>query len=164
MIDLDLKLILASTVTFLIALAILWRLAYKPLMGMMRERAARIASDLEAAEASRRETKAIEARLEEEMADIRAKADEVLRAARQEGEKSRRAILDEARAQSEALLKRAEETMAIEKEKTYRAVMKEVVDISYRMAEQILGQAVARDPGISERLVEQAAREVEAKR
>jgi len=164
MIDFDLKLILASAITFLVALAILWRLAYKPLLGMMRDRAARIASDMDAAEAARREAKAIEKRLEEEMAGIRARADEVLGAAARDGEKMRQAILDEARAQSAAALKRAQEMVEIEKEKARDELRGEVAELSYLMAERILGQAVERDPGIDGRLVEQAAREAGVKR
>ena len=162
--DFDLTLILASAITFLVALAILWRLAYKPLLGMMRDRAVRIASDMDAAEAARREAKAIEKRLEEEMAGIRARADEVLGAAARDGEKMRQAILDEARAQSSAALKRSQEMIEHEKAKARDELRGEVAELSYLMAERILGQAVERDPGIDGRLVEQAAREAGVKR
>lgn len=161
MIEFDLNLILASAITFLIALAILWRLAYKPLLGMMRERAEKIASDLDAAEASRKETEALGKKLESEMAGIRAKADEAMNIAIQAGETSRQAMLDEARAQGALVLKRAQEMIAIEKDKAFSALRNEVVDISYRMAEQILGQAI--DRSASEQLVEQAAREMKVK-
>ena len=67
-----------------------------------------------------------------------------------------------AREQGEALIKRAEEIIAQEKAKAIKELRQEVLDISLRVTEKVVGQMA--DPALQRRVVDKVFVELEAKK
>ena len=61
MLDINVYMIIGQVLTFLAGLAILWRIAYRPVVRIFKQRADKIGADLEAAEKARRDMEKIKA-------------------------------------------------------------------------------------------------------
>jgi F0F1-type ATP synthase membrane subunit b/b' len=70
MLDINIPLIIAQLITFLAGLFLLWLVAYKPIMGVFRQRADKIKQDLDAAETTRLKMEAERDRYTAELAKL----------------------------------------------------------------------------------------------
>lgn len=162
MLDIDLRLIVAQVITFLIGLYLLWRIAYKPLGAIVAQRADRIKKDLEAAAEARRKMETARQQYEAEIAQLEQKAAVMINAAMRAGQKAQAEIVSAARAQGEDIIQRAEERIAIEKDKAIKEIRQEVVDISLLAAQRIIGVAV--DDNLQQRLVDDVFSQLEGRK
>ena len=162
MLTIDLPLIVAQLVTFLIGLFLLWLIAYKPLTAMFQARIDKIRGDLKAADDARRDMEAKKKAYDEQMAKLRGQTQELLRQGTQDGIRAREEIVRTAREQGEALIKRAEEIITQEKAKAIKELRQEVLDISMRVTEKVVGQMA--DPVLQRRMVNKVFVELEAKK
>lgn len=161
MLDINLKLILAQIVTFLVGLFLLWLVAYKPILGVFRRRADKIKQDLDAAEAARAKMESARAQYEKEMADLAEKSRQIVQQAAREGQQARDAILQEARGQAQVLLRQAEERMAVEKEKVLKELRGEVVTLAIQVAEKVIRETLT--PEMNRHLIDEALDQMEEK-
>ena len=99
---------------------------------------------------------------DEQMAKLREQTQELLRQAAREGASMREEIIVTARKQGEALIERAEEVIAQEKAKAIKELRQEVLDISLRVTEKVVGQMA--DPALQRRVVDKVFVELEAKK
>lgn len=160
MLTIDLPLIVAQLITFLIGLCLLWLIAYKPLTAMFQARIDKIRGDLKAADDARQDMESKKKAYDEQMAKLREQTQELLRQAAREGANMREEIIVTARKQGEALIKRAEEIIAQEKAKAIKELRQEVLDISLRVTEKVVGQMA--DPALQRRMVDKVFVELEA--
>ena len=161
MLDINIHLIIAQIITFLVGLFLPWLIAYKPIMGVFRQRADKIKQDLGAAEAARLKMEAAKAQYDTDMAALTEKARQIVQQAACDGQQAREAILQEARAQSQALLRQAEERIAIEKAKALKELRQEVVALTMQVAEKVIGQAMNAE--LQQRFINQALDQMERK-
>jgi F-type H+-transporting ATPase subunit b len=89
--------VVAQVVNFLILVWLLRRFLYRPIVDAMQAREARIAAQLGEAENKLAEAGQARQRYETQRAELDAKRDDILRAAREEAEASRQQMLNEAR-------------------------------------------------------------------
>ena len=136
--------LLAQIINFGILLLILRLVAYKPVMRMLDQRAARVRESLETAE-----------RIKEREADTAKQAEERLEEARREGQtliaqaqQIAGRIQEEARQQAhkegEALLERARNEIQLERDGAIARLRAEFADLTIAAAERVIGQSLDR--------------------
>lgn len=91
-----------------LVLVVLFLLLRKPVANFFRERARKIDESLEAAEISRREAEAKLAEVEEQIAGLEQKMEEIRQTAQQEGEAEKARIIEAAEREAEKILASAE--------------------------------------------------------
>jgi F-type H+-transporting ATPase subunit b len=145
--------IVNAWVAVLILFWFLRRYAFPPLLKAIRDRQARIASDLEAAERQRQEAEALKADLEQELRDVRQRAEAALNRALRDAEEEATQILDRARAESKRLIEDAQAEIRAERERALAAVKDQVAELAIGVAERVLAERL--DAEADKRLFEQ---------
>ena len=145
MLDINLSLIIGQVLTFLIGLLILWRVAYRPVAAIFRQRADKISGDLSAAEKARADMEKGKAEYEAQMARLADSAQQMMNKAVRESQAAREEILQTARGQGKEMLDRAIAQIEVEKEKAIREMRQQVLDISMLVAEKTIGETVGQD-------------------
>lgn len=138
MIDLNATLI-AQIINFLILVAILTKVAYKPLMKTLEERQSKIAGSLETAENEKKAAEQLRREHQEQLNSARAQAQAIVEKAVKLAEESKEEILAEARAEHARMLKNARDEIAREQEKALAELRSEVVSLSMAAATKIIG-------------------------
>ena len=137
--------IIATVTLFLILMILLKKFAWGPLMGIMDQRAELIASEIDAAEKSRLESKAL---LEEQrnlLKEARDDAQAIVENAREQGESQREDIVKAARTEVSRLREEASLEIASEREKAVAAVREEFVSLSVLAASKVLGKELSEE-------------------
>ncbi len=128
--QLDLAQIVSQAVSFLLLLWVLRRFAWRPLLGMLDQRRARIEEELRAIAQGRAEL----AQLKDEYARHLAKIDEEARTKIQqailEGKRIGLEVQDEARAQARELLVKAKDTIELELAKAKVTLRDQMADMT----------------------------------
>ena len=141
LISLDKSLII-QMLNFLILLAILHRLLYKPLLAKMEERSAAIKTSLEAAEAAR----AAAAKQQEENAErlraAYAEAQSIRAAALKEAADEQRKLVDAARREAEQLVESAKAQTDADIRRAREELRREVTDIAIAVAEKLVRKSL----------------------
>jgi len=141
LISLDKSLII-QMLNFLILLAILHRLLYKPLLAKMEERSAAIKTSLEAAEAAR----AAAAKQQEENAErlraAYAEAQSIRAAALKEAADEQRKLVDAARREAQQLVESAKAQTDADIRRAREELRREVSDIAIAVAEKLLRKSL----------------------
>lgn len=137
--------IIVTLVIFSLLMLLLKKFAWGPLMGVMQQREELIASEIEAAENSRQESKKL---LEEQRAilkDASTQAQEIVENARKQGDVSREDIIATARAEAGRMREAAVQEIANEREKAISAVREEVVALSLLAASKVLDKEISEE-------------------
>ena len=133
-------LILVNIISFLILLWLLKKFLFKPIAAMLDSRSEEIADSYKAADEEKARMEQIRSEYEAKLADVAAEAREKIAQAINEGQSAKQQILAEARAKAEEILKRGEEELTRERDKTIIQLRAEVVDLAIEAA----GKAVSR--------------------
>jgi len=141
LISLDKSLII-QMFNFLILLAILYRVLYKPLLAKMEERSAAIKTSLEAAEAAR----AAAARQQEENAErlraAYAEAQSIRAAALKEAADEQRKLVDAARREAQQLVESARAQTEADIRRAREELRREVSEIAIAVAEKLVRKSL----------------------
>ncbi len=141
LISLDKSLII-QMLNFLILLAILHRLLYKPLLAKMEERSAAIKTSLEAAEAAR----AAAAKQQEENAErlraAYAEAQSIRAGALKEAADEQRKLVDAARREAQQLVESAKAQTDADIRRAREELRREVSDIAIAVAEKLVRKSL----------------------
>lgn len=139
MVELNATLI-AQIINFLILLAILFKVAYKPLMKALADRQAKITESLETAEQEKASAEELRREYQAQLAAARAQAQEIVDKAVKLAEQTKEEILEEARTENARLLKTAQEEIARERERALSEMRNEVVALSVLAAEKVIAR------------------------
>jgi len=137
--------LLAQMVNFLILLALLYFIAYKPLRRMMEERSNRIREGLEQAELAARRLAEADEEARKKLEEARREGQEILSQAAALGEKLKEEARQEARAQAEALIARARSEIELEREQAIQQLRQEFADLAILAAEKVLRETLDRE-------------------
>lgn len=151
--------VVATLLNFCILAVVMGLLLYKPVQKYMRKRTERISGQLEDARAKVARAEALQAEYEAKLQGIAAERAAALESAREEAAERGRHLLEEARAEAAALKQRAEEGIALEKERLKKETWQHIVEISALMTEKLVGKAV--DSSAQARLFEDALTQLE---
>ena len=155
----DLGNVVWTLLIFGLLLLVLYRYAWGPLLDTLQQREGFIRESLESAKADR---DAAEERLREYEArlnEARAAATEIVEEGRRDAEVLRHRIEEDARAETEKMIDRAHREIRIARE----TAVKELYELSGRLATEIAGKIVSRelDPAEHQRLIRQSIAEME---
>lgn len=137
MIDLNATLI-AQIINFLILVAILSKVAYKPIMKALAERQARIESSIAQADLEKGEAEKLKREYQEQLALARAEAQNIVEKATRLAEVTKDEILVAARAEHAKMLKEAQEEINRERQRALSELRNEVVALSMAAATKII--------------------------
>jgi F-type H+-transporting ATPase subunit b len=154
----DPALLFIQAVTFGLAVLVLWRFFWKPLMKFMAARRHAIEQDIATARESRESAERLQAQLEARLAEIDAEAARLLQQASDESKRTREQILKEAQAEARRLLDNAGRQIAEERVRAIRDLRAETVSLSMLIAEKALKQSV--DAQVQHRLIDEFVTEL----
>ena len=137
MVDLNATLI-AQIVNFLILVAILTKVAYKPLMKALDDRQAKIADSIETAEREKVAAQQLKREYQDQLAVARTQAQEIVDKAMKLAEQTKEEILAEARAENARMIKAAQDEIARERDQAMAELRGEVVALAMAAATKIV--------------------------
>ena len=149
--------IIFQLLVFLVLLALLKKLAWGPLMGIMKQREEHIANEINAAENSRLEAKKL---LEEQrnlLKEARTEAQGLIEAARKQGDVQREEIIVAARTEAGRVKEAAKLEIEQEKEKAVSAIREQVASLSVLIASKVIEKELT--VGDQEKLINQYIQE-----
>lgn len=138
----DLGQIITQIIGFLVALWILKRYAWKPMLKMLEDRRARIRGDIDAAAQDKAKSAEVLKEYEEQLRNIDAEGRARIQEAVREGQEVAAEIKESARKEAEAFLERAREEIERDKHKAKIELKRDVVNLSVRAAEKLLGESM----------------------
>lgn len=152
--------LIAQTVAFGVVFLILTRYAYRPILKLLEERRQKIAESLENAERIKLEL----AEADRTRADVIAKANQQATQMIEEAQKSASLLgerkLQEAVAQAEAMLKKAQEAIALERQQMMAELKREIGRLVIETTSKVSGKVLSAED--QRRLNEETLRELVA--
>ena len=149
-----------ALIAFLVILAVLSKLVWPSVLEMMEKRQAKIQSDLDEAERSKREA-AEEAKSHEgKILEAHHEADAIIAKAKKEAEEVRSQVLAKAQREAADIIAKAHGAVDSERHKAMIELSSSVVDLSVEIASKIIGNDLSEDE--QRRLAEKYLAEVGA--
>lgn len=158
----NLPLLIAYLITFVILLAILYQFAYKPLLAAMDQRTARIQEGLSAAEQARAEAATSKAAVEEQLNEARREGQRLLDQAREAAQRYREGEMERARQEAEAFAERARADIQRERDAALEELRAGFGDLAITAAERVIQRSLDRQA--HEELIAQVLQEGESLR
>jgi F-type H+-transporting ATPase subunit b len=156
-IGINLPVLLAQTVNFVVLLILLRLFVYKPVLNMLDARRKRIEEGLSAAQAGQESAAEAAKTAQAELDTARRQGQDIVQNAQQVAQR----IQEEGRAaatqQTDAMLERARAEIAQERDAAIAELRREFADLTIAAAEKIIGQSL--DRSAHQRLIEQALAE-----
>lgn len=130
--------ILVTLITFALLMFLLKKLAWGPLMGIMKQREEHVAKEIDEAEKSRVETNKLLEEQREMLKEARKEAQLMIENAKKHGETQREEIILTARAEAERMQETAKVTIEQQKEQAIAAVRDQVASLSVLIASKVI--------------------------
>ena len=139
---LDYKLIIAQVVNFVLLLVILQRLAYKPVLKMLKDRTDKIDKSLRQAKKIEEELKNTEETKLVEIKKAKEEAQEIIKEAYETSEKRTQESIERTKFKTQEIVEKAKQEIKTEKESSVQEAKKEIADISILIAKKIIGKNI----------------------
>jgi F-type H+-transporting ATPase subunit b len=136
---------LAAAIVFLALLAILYKMAWAPILKGLQDREGKIKDDLESAERSARQASETLKEYQQQLAQAQVEARRVIDQARQDAERAAAQIKEQAQADLTAIRQRAEADIRSAKEKAVAELTAHVATLATQVAGRILQREVSAD-------------------
>jgi F-type H+-transporting ATPase subunit b len=149
--------LLAQIANFLVLLVILRFTLYKPILGMLDDRKARIAEGLGAAEKARGEATAAQERIDEQIQQARRDGQEVVANAQQIAARIQQDARDQSERDRETLAERARQDIQLERDRAVADLRAEFADITVSAAEKVIGESI--DANAHQRIIDETLAE-----
>jgi F-type H+-transporting ATPase subunit b len=138
----DLSQVITQIIGFLVALYLLKRFAWKPLLRVLEERRGKISGEFEEIEKLKSELKGIELKLTTALKGIEAIERTKIQEAITEGQKIAREIRESARDEAKEVIEKAKAEIARERAKARVELRDEIVDAVVLATERIIKQSL----------------------
>ncbi len=158
----NLPLLIAYLVTFVILLTILYQFAFKPLMAAMDQRTERIQEGLSAADQAREEAANSQAVIEEQLNEARREGQRLMDLAREASQRYREGEMERARQEAEAFAERARADIQRERDAALQELRASFGDLAITAAERVIARSLDRQ--LHEELITQVLEEGESLR
>lgn len=142
MLQLERGMLVWTWITFIAVLLVLWKVAWKPLLGAVESRENRINDSLQKAENARAEAEKLLAQQQEKLAAAQQEIQAMIKEARQTAEKMRIDLIEQARAEAEKVKERARSDIEKERDMMMVSLKQEVADLVVETTAKLLGAAV----------------------
>jgi F-type H+-transporting ATPase subunit b len=130
--------VITQIIGFLLALFILKRFAWKPLLGILEERRSKIKSEYDKIDEEKNIVKGLSSDYEAKLKDIEGLARQKILEAAKEGQQMSNQIKENARKDALEIMSRSKDEIQRELEKAKIQLKNELVDLSLRAAEKII--------------------------
>ena len=149
--------LITQVVSFVILFVVLSKLLYKPLVGMLDQRAEKIQSGLKAAENAREEAAKAEESIQEQLSEARVEGQKLIGLARETADRYREDEMAKVKEDMEAERDRALTNIEREKEAAIQEIRKEFAGLAIMAAEKIVRTSL--DEKEHDRLIESVLEE-----
>jgi F-type H+-transporting ATPase subunit b len=150
----DTSLLLAQLINFAIVLFVLYRFAYKPILKVLNERTGKIEKGLKDAEEAQNKLQEIAQREKEVLKNAKEEGQKIIAAAESTAAKNKEELLNEAKKQSDKILAEASKKIEEEKNKMFLEVKSEVAELVVAAAGKILDEKI--DAGKDNNIINKA--------
>ncbi len=140
MLDIDPGMIIWTWITFFVVLAILYKIALKPILASIDNREKSIRDDIEQAQKQRDEAEALLAKHKEMLDNAEAEAQRLFKESKAQADKAREELIEKARSESAKLVEKAKDEIEQQKESALASLKAEVADLAVGAAEKIILQ------------------------
>lgn len=137
--------LIVQFVNFGILLFVLWRFVLPPVQRMLDERRKRIQESLEAADRMRAQAQETERMLEDQRAEGRRQAQEIIGQAQEIARRIEADAQVQAQAQAESLIARARTEIQLERDGAIADLRREFADVTVSAAERVINQSLDRN-------------------
>ena len=161
---LDPWLLLWQMAAFAVLVWLMYRFAYKPVMGMLDQRAERIRESIAQAEQIKQELANAQRSGEAAMQQARLDAQELLHNAQAAAQRTIAQAQEEAQRQREKMLEEARAQIGSETERAKTELRREVGRLTILAATRVIGQELQTNPLLHEQLIDQALAETDQRR
>ncbi|MBP5807793.1 F0F1 ATP synthase subunit B [Lactiplantibacillus argentoratensis] len=125
-------------ISFIVLMALISVVAWKPITKMMADRADKIANDIDSAQKSRQEASDLADQRRDALSHSRAEASEIVADAKKSGEKQRSSIVADAQNEATQYKQNARKVIEQERQDALKNVQSDVADISVAIATKII--------------------------
>lgn len=134
-----------TVISFFILLVLLRKFAYKPLVGMMSKREATIQELIEEAKRTRESAEELHEKYKKLIAEARDESKKIIEEGRALGEKARKEMINKASDESNQIVKRAQEEIALEKERAISELRERIADLSIMAASKVIDRTLSKE-------------------
>jgi F-type H+-transporting ATPase subunit b len=138
----NLPLLVAFLINFIILFVLLSFVLYKPVLKMLDERQARIKEGMDQTEKIRLQTSKAEEDLELQLETARKDGQNIIAQAEQIGERLKNEARDEARKEAASLIEKAQVEIKQEREKDIKELRQQFADIAILAAEKVINESL----------------------
>jgi len=158
MLEIDLKIILAQIVTFLIGVFVLWKIAWKPLVEILAKRKHSISKNISDAQNLKIETEKLKNDYEQMLKNIDGKAQELIQKAITLGDENKQKIITESQIEAKKILDSAKKQIEYEREAVKMDLRREIVPIAISIAEKVTEKLI--DKNTKKELIEKFLQDI----
>tara|TARA_B100000315_G_scaffold242070_1_gene263810 strand:- start:66 stop:557 length:492 start_codon:yes stop_codon:yes gene_type:complete len=155
---LDIKLLIANLINFVLLVAILYKLGYKPILGFVRERQEKIEKGLKDAEAATEKLSDATAQKEKITSDAHREAQDILNKAKDQANVQADDILKKTNAEARSIVERAKKEIAQEKQQSIADVRKHAAEAVISATETVLKKKI--DASADKTIIDSALKEL----
>jgi F-type H+-transporting ATPase subunit b len=137
--------VLVSLISFLVLFTILWKFALPPITGMLEQRADKIRTGLERAEAAQIEAERLLEEYRQTMADARKEAGAILQQAKKAAEVARAEAVEKTQVEVDQMVAKARESIEGERRAAVASLQASVADLSVAVAGKIIGSELSKE-------------------
>jgi len=149
-----------TILTFLVLLAALAKLAWRPLLAALDQRQSSIRQALDDARQAKQELERLHVESARILAEARVEADNILARTREDANRFRDELKQKAQVEAANVVKNAERQIELETARALQQIRAEAVDISVAIAAKILQRNVSKED--NQRLIEETFKQIEA--
>jgi F-type H+-transporting ATPase subunit b len=154
----NLPLLLAFVINFIILLALLGKFLYKPVLKMLDERAQKVKESMEWAESIKRDYEQAKAEVQKQIEKGRQEAQGIIAQAFQTGEVLKEEARKEASGQAKAIVEKARLQLEAERDKMVEDLRKEFVSLLILASEKVIRQTLDKEK--QSRLIEETLAQI----
>ncbi len=140
--SLDATMMILTWITFLVVAAVLYRVAWKPILAGLDKREATIRKALEDAAKAQQELERINQQRQQQIDEADAKAKAIVQQARQAAVEAANAIEGKAREESQILLANAQRELKTAHAKALAELRRESADLAIDLSRKIIGESL----------------------
>lgn len=159
MVEINTALLLAQLVTFLIALAFLWKVAWKPIVSVIEARQEKLKNDLALIEQSKTAAAQVEKEYTARLAQVEEEAKTIISAAYVQAQAQREELLAQAQEEMKQLRQKTKIQMYSEEARVLQDMIDDTLALSLELTEKLLHKSV--DRASQEQLFQEAIRSME---
>lgn len=138
MLEIDWKLLLSQTITFLVMVGIVWKLSWKPLLKFIKDRQDTVRLSLENAEKMRLAASSLEEDYKQRLLIVEQQTKDLIALAKLEGNRAKEEIVQSTQKEIADMRKRAEEQLGLQREQIMREIRDTIITMSMNLTTKII--------------------------